>query len=77
MTAPALSPVDSTTDDEDLTHVFCSHRDLTWCGQDASTLTLITADRARVGDICRTCLLAIEMLTGPSCPVCGCRVDHP
>lgn len=76
MTAPALSPVDSQTDDDDI-HVFCSHRDLTWCGLDSSTFPVISAAQAKVGDVCRTCVLAIEMLTRPDCPVCGCRVDHP
>jgi hypothetical protein len=75
MATPAARTVDTAADQaEDGLHIFCPHRELTWCGDDARRHETVQWSGS-VDAICRVCLLAVEMLldTDGPCPVCGCQ----
>lgn len=69
-TALLPKPVDTSGDEDDLDHIACARQDRTYCGMDASEMAW-TAGPISLDQVCRICVLAVEMLApGDPCPVC-------
>jgi len=67
------APVDTDGGEDDVVHIACDSRKLTWCGQDSADL-IIRTDLPHVDELCRICLAALELHTiGDPCPMCGTR----